>query len=86
MSVRIAIIGMGEAGSAFVAGWGAARRTAITSYDVKTDAPETADAMWAHYEKLGIRGCASPAEAVDSADLVLCTVTADQAVTAAERA
>lgn len=85
MSTNIAIIGMGEAGSAFVAGWDESCRNSIAAYDIKTDAPETAGAMWAHYEKLGICGCASATEAVAMADLVLCTVTADQAVAAAEQ-
>lgn len=90
MNVRIAIIGMGEAGSAFVTGWsagaGAGRRAALTCYDIKTDKPETADAMRSHCEKLGVRACDTIAEAVAGADLVFCTVTADQAVAAAEQA
>lgn len=86
MTLQITFIGMGEAGSAFVTGWGESRRESIAAYDIKTDAPETADAMWAHYQGLGIRGCASVAHAVKGADLVFSTVTADQAVVAAEQA
>lgn len=85
-SPSIAFIGMGEAGSAIVKGWGESRPGPIAAYDIKTDAPESTDAMWACYEGLGVRGCASAAEAVTGADLVLCTVTADQAVAAAKRA
>jgi 3-hydroxyisobutyrate dehydrogenase-like beta-hydroxyacid dehydrogenase len=42
--------------------------------------------MTARYKQLGIAGCASAAEAVAGSDLVLCTVTADQAVAAAKTA
>ncbi|MGI9418345.1 MAG: DUF1932 domain-containing protein [Geminicoccaceae bacterium] len=86
MNPKIAFIGMGEAGSAIVEGWSESRRDAITAYDFKTEHTETADTLWARYQELGIRGCTSAAEAVTGADLVLCTVTADQAVTAAEQA
>jgi 3-hydroxyisobutyrate dehydrogenase-like beta-hydroxyacid dehydrogenase len=40
----------------------------------------------ATYQEFGIRGCASPAQALADANLVLCTVTADQAVTAVRQA
>jgi len=82
---RIAFIGMGEAGSAIASGW-SARRAQIRAYDIKSDSPVTADAMAARYRELGIEGCASPAAAVEGAAIVLCTVTADQAVAAAEAA
>ncbi len=77
---------MGEAGSAIVSGWGESRGGAIRAYDIKTDAPATADAMQARYAELDVSGCASAAEAVGEADLVICAVTADQAVAAAEAA
>lgn len=83
---RIAFIGMGEAGSAFVSGWGENRSETIAAYDIKSDDAATADAMAMRYDELGILGCASTADAVAGAELVFCTVTADQAVAAAERA
>lgn len=86
MAVRLAFIGMGEAGSAIVSGWGESRKGTIRAYDIKTDSPDAAPAMTARYEQLGIAGCASAAEAVADRDLVLCTVTADQAVAAAKTA
>ncbi len=86
MIINVAFIGMGEAGRAFVGGWGQGGSLAIAAYDIKTERPETADAMRAQYEDLGIRGCARAAEAVTGASLVFCTVTADQAVAAAEQA
>ncbi|WP_172293853.1 NAD(P)-dependent oxidoreductase [Pseudoruegeria sp. HB172150] len=80
--MQIAIIGFGEAGSALVTGWGEAHGT-IRAYDIKTEDAAQADAMRARYAALGVQGCASSAEAVAGADLVFCTVTADQAVIAA---
>lgn len=81
--MQIAFIGMGEAGGAIVEGWG---RGGIRAYDIKTDAAETAGAMRDRYAALGVTGCPTAAEAVTGADLVFCTVTADQAVTAARSA
>lgn len=86
MTERIAFIGMGEAGSAIVAGWGEARRGTIRAYDIKSDDAATAPEMRDRYEKLGLLGCASSAEAVEGAELVFSTVTADQAVAAARTA
>jgi 3-hydroxyisobutyrate dehydrogenase-like beta-hydroxyacid dehydrogenase len=86
MTPSIAFIGMGEAGSAIVSGWGASRRSAIRAYDIKSDAVASAEMMTARYRDLGILGCTSTAEAVVGADLVFCTVTADQAVAAARAA
>ncbi len=83
---QITFIGMGEAGGAIVSGWGEAQQGKISAYDIKTDNPETAAAMLARYHELGIRGCLSAAEAVANADIVFSTVTADQAVVAAEAA
>jgi 3-hydroxyisobutyrate dehydrogenase-like beta-hydroxyacid dehydrogenase len=86
MLTRLAFIGMGEAGSAIVTGWGQARSNSIRAYDIKSDDPAEVATMTSRYERLGLRGCQSAAEAVDSAELVFCTVTADQAVAAAEAA
>jgi len=84
--VQIAFIGMGEAGSAIVGGWEGALPGRLAAYDVKTDAPETAAALWDRYAALGIEGRASLAEALDGADLAFSVVTADRAVEAAEAA
>ena len=86
MTAAIAFIGMGEAGSAIVSGWGERRAQAIRAYDIKSDCPATAGAMAARYQGLGITGCASPAAAMAGAGIVFCTVTADQAVVAAKAA
>jgi 3-hydroxyisobutyrate dehydrogenase-like beta-hydroxyacid dehydrogenase len=86
MTATIAFMGMGEAGSAIIGGWGESRAGAIRAYDTKSDSPVTAGTMQARYRDLGITGCASPAAAVAGAGIVFCTVTADQAVVAAEAA
>ena len=86
MTASITFIGMGEAGSAIVTGWRQTGERAIRAYDIKSDHPDTAAMMTERYEELGIQGCASSADAVQAADLVFCTVTADQAVVAAETA
>ncbi len=83
MRPKIAFIGMGEAGSALVTGWDQSWRNTITAYDIKSDRPETAEAMLAHCRKLGIRSFETAAEAVAGAELVFSAVTADQAVSAA---
>ena len=81
----VAFIGMGEAGCAIVTGWGAGTRK-LRAFDIKTDNPATAGGLAARYAALGITAAATPAEAVADADVVLCVVTADQAVAAAEAA
>lgn len=86
MKCKITFIGMGEAGSAIVGGWDDSRRAALRAYDIKSDDPETAAAMADRYRHLGIEGYPGPAEAVSGAELVFSTVTADQAVAAAESA
>ncbi|MDH3743229.1 MAG: DUF1932 domain-containing protein [Hyphomicrobiales bacterium] len=86
MTTSITFIGMGEAGSAIVTGWRQTGEREIRAYDIKSDHPDTAAIMKERYEALGIQGCASAANAVQAADLIFCTVTADQAVVAAETA
>ena len=81
----VAFIGMGEAGSAIVSGWGPGARR-LRAFDIKTDDPANAGAMASRYAALQVTQAASPAEAVADADIVLCVVTADQAVAAAEAA
>ncbi len=83
---QITFVGMGEAGGAIVSGWGEAQQGKISAYDIKTDNPETAAVMLTRYRELGVRGCLTAAEAVAEADVVFSTVTADQAVVAAEAA
>ncbi len=83
---RAAFIGFGEAATAFLSGWAEGRPAMVRAYDVKTDAPETRDAMRARYEAHGVEEAAAPAAALAGAEVVFCLVTADQALRAAEAA
>ncbi|MBP2315352.1 protocatechuate 4,5-dioxygenase subunit alpha [Azospirillum soli] len=86
--LRIAFIGFGEAASAFVSGWGAGGAAAVRAYDIKTDHPDEAvrAAKAADYQRAGVTGCKTLAEALDGAELVFSLVTADQAAKAAAAA
>ena len=84
--MRIAFIGMGEAGSAIVSGWGPDRAGQIVAFDAKTDDPATAPAMRERYATLGIEGATDLSAALTGADLVLSVVTADQALAVARAA
>ena len=75
MSCEIALIGFGEAGSAFAAA--GAWEARACSFDLAADRRAV---MAAH----GVTPCASPAAALAGAPLVLSLVTADQALAAAE--
>ncbi|MGB0696528.1 MAG: DUF1932 domain-containing protein [Rhodospirillaceae bacterium] len=85
---KIALIGCGEAAGAFVAGWGPDWAARISAYDLKTDHqdPAVREAKQADYAALGVTGSASPADALEGAQIALSLVTADQALAAAETA
>ena len=82
---KLAMIGFGEAAKAFVEGWGSTRKFDIAAYDIKTgnDDRAVADAKWQDYEKAGVTGCATLADALKDADVIFSLVTADQANAAA---
>jgi 3-hydroxyisobutyrate dehydrogenase-like beta-hydroxyacid dehydrogenase len=84
MTARIALIGFGEAGQTFAgaAGWG----TSARAFDIKTQQADTAGAIRAACAATGVTGCATLAEALAGATLVLSLVTADQAPAAADAA
>ncbi|MCB1334087.1 MAG: NAD(P)-dependent oxidoreductase [Roseivivax sp.] len=86
MPKQVAIIGFGEAGGAFAAGWGANRPAVIAAYDRKTDAPASRAVMEARYGQHGVTGAGTAAVAVAGAAAVFSTVTADQAPVAAREA
>jgi 3-hydroxyisobutyrate dehydrogenase-like beta-hydroxyacid dehydrogenase len=77
LKIRFALIGYGEAASAFALGasWGPVAR----AFDVKPD--KAAD-----YAKAGVTGCASLAEALAGVEAALSLVTADQCLAVAEAA
>ncbi|MDU8909762.1 NAD(P)-dependent oxidoreductase [Aestuariicoccus sp. MJ-SS9] len=81
--MRITFIGLGEAASAIISGWGDAQPGPIRAFDIKTVDPATAPEIAARAERLGVTACASAADALKDAELVFCMVTADQAVAAA---
>lgn len=87
-SAGLAFVGFGEAAQAFVEGWGAARAARTRAYDIKTDHRDAAtrEAKWADYARVGVSGCTTPAEALNDVGTVFSTVTADQALRAAEEA
>lgn len=74
MTLRIALIGFGEAGSTFAAAaaWGSRAR----GWDLLADRREAAAGA-------GLVACENPGQALTGADLVLSLVTADQALSAA---
>lgn len=82
--MRIAFIGFGEAAEAIVSGWGTRRD--LRAYDIKTETAGTRAEMLARYEAMGVEGGGTIAEALRNAGAVFSTVTADQAVAAAEAA
>lgn len=84
--MKIAFVGFGEAGSAIVSGWGDAKPGHISAYDIKSDDPGTAPEITARCAQLGIDTAPSLEAALEGADIVFCTVTADQAVSAAKAA
>ncbi|MCQ0970350.1 DUF1932 domain-containing protein [Paracoccus sp. TK19116] len=80
-NASITFIGCGEAAGAFIEGWGSG--AGIRAFDRKTEDAATATAKRADYDRLGVTGAADRAEALKDATAVFCTVTADQALTAA---
>lgn len=83
--MNVTIIGFGEAGPVF----GKQLRNAgmtITAWDKLQDSSSTAEPQVLKTQSLGIIPGASMLDAVSSADLVISTVTASQALKAAEQA
>ncbi len=85
---KIALIGFGEAGQAFVEGWGDAVAKVAWVFDIKTDDAdaEVRDGMRASYAHYGVTGCNAASDAVVGAELVFSLVTANQATVAAQSA
>lgn len=79
----IAMIGFGEAGEAFAAGWGPRLAARIRAFDIKLLQGAGAD-LRARAEARGVACHDSPAGALAGAGVAFCLVTADQALTAAE--
>jgi 3-hydroxyisobutyrate dehydrogenase-like beta-hydroxyacid dehydrogenase len=79
---RIALLGFGEAGRGFAAGW---PRDAVilAAHDLKLLDPAEAGQMEAAMAGAGVAACPGPAGALAGAQAVFSLVTADQAVAAA---
>lgn len=72
------LLGFGEAGQAFA-------QPGVAAFDIATENGETRPLKITQFESAQIRWSATPAGALARADLVLCLVTADQALAAAQR-
>ena len=83
--MKIAFLGFGEAGPIFAHALLSAGSD-VRAYDVLVDDAARRDDQIAKTEALGVSACDSAPEAVAGADLVISTVTASQAVRAAEMA
>ncbi len=87
MGATLALVGFGEAASAFCAGWdGDGVAVNPRAFDIKTDTPATATAKWADYRAAGVRGSDTLAGALKDAEAVLSLVTADRAASVATAA
>ena len=76
----IAFIGLGEAASSIISGWGNLRNNQIKAYDIKLHSVETKEEILARAKELNIRIKPSIQELVKDTDLIFSTVTADQAL------
>lgn len=83
---NIAFIGLGEAGSALISGWGQPLAQSISGFDVKIQNQYTADIITNKSNALGIKCESKLEDALVDADLVFSAVTADQAVIVAKAA
>jgi 3-hydroxyisobutyrate dehydrogenase-like beta-hydroxyacid dehydrogenase len=82
--VRIAFIGLGEAGAAVAGGLDRTGVAALAAFDVKFDDPQTSAAMAARCSSLGLAAATDHRAAVHGAGIVLSLVTADRALEAAQ--
>jgi 3-hydroxyisobutyrate dehydrogenase-like beta-hydroxyacid dehydrogenase len=81
----IAFIGFGEAAQAFVKGWKSEGITpSIIAYDLLLDDRAAAPGKQAECAALGVHVASSAVEAAKTASVVICAVTADQVMQAAE--
>ena len=85
-SYAIAFIGLGEAASTIISGWGNLRNNQIKAYDIKLHSVDTKEEIVARANELDIRIKFSLQELVRDSDLIFSTVTADQALKVAREA
>ncbi|MBY6046477.1 NAD(P)-dependent oxidoreductase [Vannielia litorea] len=81
--IPVVLLGFGEAGQAFTAGWKAAGVPAdLSAFDIKTNSPDTAEAKRADYAAHGVEGLTT----LSGSGAVFSLVTADHAEAAAQDA
>ncbi|MDC3075815.1 DUF1932 domain-containing protein [Paracoccaceae bacterium] len=78
-SCSIAFVGLGEAASTIISGWGDQRKKQIKAFDIKLQSNDTREEIISRASKLNIRVKFSLDELVKDADLIFSTVTANQA-------
>lgn len=81
---KLAFIGFGEAAQAFLSGWPVEAQGRTSAYDIKSETEEGAAEMAERYARAGVSGEACSEDALRGAGVVFSTVTADQALVAAE--
>ena len=79
----VTVIGFGEAGSSLCIGW---NRRGVRSFDIKQTNPDLKVTKFAEMHDQGVDAAEDIGAAVDGADLIFSTVTADQAFAAASSA
>ena len=79
----IAFIGLGEAASAIISGWGNNRNKQIKAFDIKLNKNETREEIISRGTELSIAVNLSSEEVIKDADLIFSTVSADQALSVA---
>ncbi len=79
----VTVIGFGEAGSSLCIGW---NRRGVRSFDIKQNNLDLKATKCAEMQHLGVEAIEDLGAAVDGADLIFSTVTADQAFAAASSA
>ncbi len=80
---QIALIGFGEAATAFVKGWGQRLNANFSAYDIKTETEASKARMLVNYAEHSVTAGWSNAEAVEGKEAVFSFVTADQSLKAA---
>ena len=83
--LNLAFVGLGEAATAIISGWGQSRAKQIVGYDLKLDNSATRVEIETRCQELGIVCKSTLKAAIDKADIVFSTVTPDQAITVAEK-
>ena len=82
----IAFIGLGEAASTIISGWGNNRNNQIQAFDIKLRESNTKEEIIARASKLNIGFKFSLKDLMKDADFIFSTVTADQALNVAREA